>query len=195
MAVSLKKGQKVSLKKKSGDALSKVTLGLGWDPLERKGLFGSLFGKKGVDLDASCVLFDAQGERLEVVSFRQLQNRNHSVVHTGDNLTGDGDGDDEQIKVDLPGLPPESAALIFVVNSFSGESFDQIANAYVRLIDDTSGQEQARYTLSCQGAHTALIMCRLTKVEGAWSMQALGENANGRTIEDLMPNLEPFARP
>jgi tellurium resistance protein TerZ len=106
--VSLSKGQTVSLEKRGGGTLTRVRMGLGWDAVKKKGLFGRL-QEQSIDLDASALLFDAQGRLLDQVWFRQLQSRDGSVRHTGDNLTGAGDGDDESILVELPAVPPASS--------------------------------------------------------------------------------------
>ncbi len=101
MTVNLQKGQKISLSKEGGGALTRVTMGLGWDAIKSKGFLG--FGAKteSVDLDASVVMFDESNRPVDTVWFRQLKSKDGSIVHTGDNRTGAGDGDDEQINVDL----------------------------------------------------------------------------------------------
>jgi tellurium resistance protein TerZ len=187
MSVSLQKGQKISLEKEAGGSLTKVTMGLGWDAIQKKGLFG--FGSKTetVDLDASCVVFDEANRSVDVVWFRQLKSKDGSIVHTGDNRTGAGDGDDEQIIVDLSRVPPNVKSLVFTVNSFTGQNFSQVQNAYCRIINATNQQEVARYDLSVQGAHTAQVMAKLYRHNGEWKMHAIGENASGRTFDDLMP--------
>jgi tellurium resistance protein TerZ len=187
MAVNLQKGQKISLEKEAGGALARVTMGLGWDVAKKGGFFG--FGSKGdpVDLDASVVLFDDASRPVDVVWFRQLKSRDGSVMHTGDNRTGAGDGDDEQIIVDLHTVPANVKSLVFTVNSFTGQNFSTVENAYCRLLDTGSGKEIARYDLSVQGSHTAQIMAKLYRHNGEWKMHAIGENASGRTFDDLMP--------
>jgi tellurium resistance protein TerZ len=191
MSVNLQKGQKISLDKEAGVALSKITMGLGWDAIKSKGFLG--FGSKteSVDLDASCVLFDESNKPVDFVWFRQLKSRDGSVVHTGDNRTGAGDGDDEQINVDLSAVPAGMKSLVFTVNSFTGQNFAQVENAYCRIINAANGQEVARFNLSVQGAHTAQIMAKLYRHNGEWKMHAIGENGSGRTFEDLMPQITP----
>ena len=119
MAVTLTKGQKISLEKESGGALTRVVMGLGWDPVKKKTGF---FSKKpaSIDLDASCVLFDENKSNLDSVSFKQLKSKDGSITHTGDNLTGEGEGDDEQIIVNLDQVPERVKYLVFTVNSFQG---------------------------------------------------------------------------
>ena len=191
MSVNLSKGQKISLDKEAGSALTKITMGLGWDAVKSKGLFG--FGSKSetIDLDASCVMFDEANNQIDTVWFRQLKSKDGSIVHTGDNRTGAGDGDDEQIIVDLSRVPPNVKSLVFTVNSFTGQSFEKIENAFCRIINASDNKEVARYDLSVQGSHTAQIMTKLYRHNGEWKMHAIGENGNGRTIEDLVRQIVP----
>ena len=191
MAVNLQKGQKISLEKEAGGALSRVTMGLGWDVAKSGGFFG--FGAKtqAVDLDASVVMFDEANRPVDVVWFRQLKSRDGSITHTGDNRTGAGDGDDEQIVVDLRTVPEGVKSLVFTVNSFTGQNFSTVQNAFCRLFDTNSGKEIARYDLSVQGSHTAQIMAKLYRHNGEWKMHAIGENGTGRTFDDLMPLIVP----
>jgi tellurium resistance protein TerZ len=191
MTVNLQKGQKISLEKEAGGALSRITMGLGWDAIKKGGFFG--FGSKteSVDLDASCVMFDESNRPVDVVWFRQLKSRDGSIVHTGDNRTGAGDGDDEQIIVDLSRVPATVKSLVFTVNSFTGQNFSQVENAFCRIINASNQQEVARYDLSVQGSHTAQIMAKLYRHNGEWKMHAIGENASGRTFDDLMPVITP----
>ena len=189
MPVDLVKGQRISLDKEVGGSLSRVVMGLGWDVAKRGGFLGGLFGGgDSIDLDASCVMFDEAGRAVDTIYYAQLQSRDGSVVHTGDNLTGEGEGDDEQIKVDLSRVPPNVKTLVFVVNSFTGQDFGRIENAFCRLVDETTGTEIARYNLSGGGSHTAQVMAKVYRgSEGGWDMSAIGENASGRTFRDLMP--------
>ena len=189
MAVNLQKGQKISLSKEAGGELSRVTMGLGWDAIKRGGLFGFGARTESVDLDASCVMFDDSGRPSDVIWFRQLKSRDGSIVHTGDNRTGAGDGDDEQINVDLNQVPANVKSLVFTVNSFTGQTFAQVQNAYCRLLDASSGKEVARFNLSVQGAHSAQIMAKVYRHNGEWKMHAIGENGNGRTFDDLLPQI------
>jgi len=189
MPVDLVKGQRISLDKEVGGSLSRVVMGLGWDVAKRGGFLGGLFGGgDSIDLDASCVMFDEAGRAVDTIYYAQLQSRDGSVIHTGDNLTGEGEGDDEQIKVDLSRVPPNVKTLVFVVNSFTGQDFGRIENAFCRLVDETTGTEIARYNLSGGGSHTAQVMAKVYRgSEGGWDMSAIGENASGRTFRDLMP--------
>lgn len=190
MSVSLAKGQTVSLKKNDGGTLTHVRMGLGWDAVKKKGFFGNS-KSQSVDLDASAVLYDAGGNVADQVWFRQLRSTDGSVQHSGDNLTGDGEGDDESITVFLAKLPPAITRIVFLVNSFTGQNFSQIENAFCRLVDETNGQEIARYELTGSGTHTAQVMAKLTRDGAGWSMTAIGAIASGRTFRDLLPAITP----
>ena len=194
MAINLQKGQKISLSKESGGALSKVVMGLGWDAKKPKvglikGIFGGGSSNSDIDLDASCVLFNDQNKVVDIAYFGQLKSRDGSIVHTGDNRTGEGDGDDEQIIVDLAKIPETVKALVFTVSSYTGETFNTVENAYCRIVDNSNNNEIARYTLSAQGSHTAQIMAKLYRHNGEWKMHAIGENGTGRTIDNLLPQI------
>jgi len=185
VSVSLSKGQKVSLTKAGGGTLAQVRMGLGWDAMRKKGLFGSR--AQSIDLDASALLFDASGGLVDQVWFQQLTSKDGSVQHTGDNVTGAGEGDDESIRVDLSRVPPAVTTLVFTVNSFTGQDFTQIENAFCRLIDESNEAEIARYDLTGTGPHTAQIMAKVARDGAGWSMTALGNAASGRTFHDLLP--------
>jgi tellurium resistance protein TerZ len=190
MTVNLSKGQQVSLTKRGGGGLTVVRMGLGWDAVKKRGLFGSR--SQSIDLDASALLFDGAGNLLDAVWFRQLRSRDGSVQHTGDNLTGDGDGDDESIIVDLTRVPAQVTQIVFTVNSFTGQDFSQIENAFCRLIDETTEAEVARYDLSGSGRHTAQVMAKLSREGTGWTMTAIGATASGRTFHDLLPTISGY---
>lgn len=187
MAITLAKGQKISLEKEAGTTLTSVVMGLGWDAKKTKGFFGFGGSAPDIDLDASCVLFDDNGQPVDVVFFRHLQSNDGSIRHTCDNRTGDGDGDDEQIIVDLTRVPSNVKKLVFTVNSFTSVTFEQIENAFCRVFDASTRKEIAKYNLSCGGNHTAMVMAKLYRHNGEWKMHAIGEHAAGRTFQDLMP--------
>jgi tellurium resistance protein TerZ len=189
MTISLQKGQTVSLAKRGGGTLTRVRMGLGWDAVTKKGFFRSKQAE--IDLDATAVLYDARGAVVDQVWFQQLRSKDGSVVHTGDNRTGAGDGDDESIVVELGQLPAQVTTMVFVVNSFTGQDFTQIENAFCRLVDETNGEELARYDLTGSGTHTAQIMAKVTRDGAGWSMTAIGATATGRTFRDLLPAIAP----
>ena len=189
MAVNLQKGQKISLEKEAGGSLTTVVMGLGWDAVKKKGFFGFGGGSEEIDLDASCVMFDEAKNPVDVVWFRQLQSQDGSIIHTGDNRTGEGDGDDEQIIVELTRIPAHIKSLVFTVNSFTGQDFSQVENAFCRIFNGTNGQEIARYDLSIQGRHSAQIMAKVYRHNNEWKMHAIGENGQGRTFDQLIPQI------
>jgi tellurium resistance protein TerZ len=133
----------------------------------------------------------ADRQPTDVVFFRHLVSDDGSVRHTGDNLVGGAGqgGDDESILVDLQRVPVHIDQIVFTVNSFTGQTFAEVQNAFCRLVDENNGEELARYTLTGGGAYTAQIMAKVQRMDGAWQMKALGEPAQGRTFQDLMPHI------
>ncbi|MER5885424.1 TerD family protein [Streptomyces sp. NPDC001941] len=187
MSVNLAKGQQISLSKSDGGALSVVRMGLGWKAAARKGFFARMTARE-IDLDASAVLF-ASKQPVDVVFFQHLVSDDGSVRHTGDNLVGGAGqgGDDESILVDLQRVPVHVDQIVFTVNSFTGQTFAEVENAFCRLVEETTGQELARYTLTGGGQHTAQIMAKVYRSGGGWQMAAIGDPVSGRTFQDLMP--------
>ncbi len=178
--VSLKKNQTVSLIKTGAPALTLVSMGLGWDPAK---------AGKSIDLDASVIAFDASGRDVDKVWFMSKQGCKGAVRHSGDNLTGEGEGDDETITVDLGKLPAEVTALVFTVNSFGGQKFTDIASAYCRLLNGTGrgASELVRFELKESAPVTGVLMCKLAKSpSGSWEMTALGEYHDGKTVRAMV---------
>ena len=190
MSVNLSKGQKLSLTKSSGGTLTRVRMGLGWDAAKKKGFFGKR--DQEIDLDASGLLFDGAGQLVDVVWFNQLGSKDGSVVHTGDNRTGAGDGDDESIVVELTQVPANISTIVFTVNSFTGQDFSQIESAFCRLVDETDGSEIARYELTGSGTHNAQVMAKVSRDGAGWSMTAIGAPTSGRTFDQLLPAVVPY---
>ena len=166
MAINLSKGQKLDLSKDS--SLTQVRLGLGWDPIKTKGLFGRI-KEKAVDLDASVIGYDAAGNLLEVVFYGSLRSVNGSIIHHGDNLTGAGEGDDEVIDINLPGVDARVAFLALVITSYSGDQFSNIDNAFVRVENVATRQEMARFSMTEKGSHTGLMVALLARVGRGWA--------------------------
>ena len=194
MGVNLQKGQKVNLKKSDGQALSRIRIGLGWDPVEQKkgGLFGSIFGGSAPDIDCDASVIVCKGGRLsgkkDVVYFGNLKHPSGAIVHTGDNLTGEGEGDDEQILVDLTAVPQDYDKLVFVVNIYDAVSrkqdFGMIANAFIRICDDHG--EFCRYNLSDSYAGmTALIFGEIYRHNGEWKFNAIGQGTKDPGLREL----------
>jgi tellurium resistance protein TerZ len=189
MSISLSKGQTISLEKSSG--LTKVFMGCGWDPAQpkKKSFFGRLLGggaSEEIDLDASVIVFDENKQSIDLVWFQQLKSKDGSILHSGDNLTGEGEGDDETIYVDLASLDTRAKYLVFTVNSFRGQTFDEVDNAFARLVDDRSKSEICRYTLNEKGQHTGVVMASMEKTSAGWQMTAHGTTTNGRTAKELV---------
>ncbi|MDD1060547.1 TerD family protein [Streptomyces cocklensis] len=176
--VSLRKNETVSLVKGGKPLLSSVRMGLGWEPA---------FGGRDIDLDASVIVYGPQRNHIETCYFGRLSVLNGAIQHSGDNLTGDGSGDDESITVHLGGLPPEATGLLFTVNSYSGQKFNKVAKAYCRLLDAASGEELVRFDLTGGEARTGVLMAKLIKqFSGEWEMTALGSFVDARTAKSLV---------
>lgn len=176
--VSLQKNQTVSLVKGGRPLLSQVKMGLGWEPAYRG---------KDIDLDASVIAYGPQRNHIDSCYFGKLQIVQGAIRHSGDNLTGEGGGDDEVITVDLGRLPQEVTGLVFTVNSFSGQKFTEVAKAYCRLIDAASGEELVRFDLTNAEAQTGVMMAKLIKqFSGEWEMTAMGDFVKSRTVRGMV---------
>jgi tellurium resistance protein TerD len=174
MGVSLSKGGNVSLTKQA-PGLSAVVVGLGWDERTTSG--------QAFDLDASALMLNAAGRilsDLHFVFFNNLTSPDGSVEHTGDNLTGSGEGDDEQIKVDLSQVPAEVDRIVFPVSIYEADNrrqnFGQVRNAFIRVINQADGAELTRYDLSEDASsETAMIFGELYRHSGDWKFRAVGQ--------------------
>ena len=190
MSVSLQKGQKVSLSKDNA-GLSKVLVGLGWDEVKQKGGF---FSKKPepIDCDASVILL--QGGKLrdntDLVYYGNLQHKSGTVQHLGDNLTGAGEGDDEQIVIDLSRVPAEYDRLVVVVNIYHAvkrkQHFGLIENAFIRLVDGRNNQEMCKYSLTenYEGM-TAMVFGEIYRHNGEWKFNAIGQGTDDPGLGEL----------
>ncbi|CAL9400817.1 hypothetical protein SUDANB60_01438 [Streptomyces sp. enrichment culture] len=176
--VSLQKNQTVSLMKGGRPLLSRVQMGLGWEPAYRG---------KDIDLDASVIAFGPQRNHIDSCYFGKLQILGGAIQHSGDNLTGEGGGDDEVITVDLGRLPMEVSGLVFTVNSFSGQKFTEVAKAYCRLLDASTGEELVRFDLTSAEPQTGVMMAKLIRqFSGEWEMTAMGDFVKGRTVRGMV---------
>lgn len=191
MSVNLQKGQKVDLTK--GNAgLKSLVVGLGWDEAPKK---FSLFSKQeDIDCDASAILINGQTGKLngpiDVVYYGQLMHRSGAVRHCGDNLTGEGDGDDEQIIVELNKVPAEYSKIVFVVTIYQArerkQQFGMIRNAFIRIVDADTGTELCKYNLSENyEGKTAMIFGEVYRYNGEWKFGAIGEPTNDNGIADM----------
>jgi tellurium resistance protein TerD len=179
MAISLQKGAKVDLTK-GNPGLSKLVVGLGWDTNKYDG--GADF-----DLDAAAFLLAGSGKVASDADFVFYNNLSHSsgaVVHQGDNLTGDGEGDDEQIKVDLSKVPANYEKIDFTVTIHDADArkqnFGQVSNAFIRIVNETNGQELMRYDLGEDfSVETAVIVAELYRNGAEWKFNAIGSGFKG----------------
>lgn len=188
MSVNLQKGQKVSLTKEAPQA-HRILVGLGWDA-KNKGFFG---GGSDFDLDASC--FALRDGRLtskkDICYFGNRDVMKKAIHHHGDNLTGAGDGDDEQITVDLDKLDSDVDKVVFVVNIYMAkmrrQSFGDVKNAFIRLVDENTGAELFRYNLSDGSVDkvAGLIFAELYKHNDEWKFNAIGEGTKEASVEKL----------
>ncbi|MFE5037418.1 TerD family protein [Streptomyces sp. NPDC056683] len=176
--VSLQKNQTVSLVKGGRPLLSQVKMGLGWEPA---------FRGKDIDLDASVIAYGPQRDHVDSCYFGKLSILGGAIKHSGDNLTGEGGGDDEVIVVDLGRIPPEVTGLVFTVNSFSGQKFTEVAKAYCRLLDAATGEELVRFDLTSAEAQTGVMMAKLVRqFSGEWDMTAMGSFVKARTVRNMV---------
>lgn len=191
MSVNLQKGQKVELKKEGGGTLRRVMVGLGWDEVKRT---HGLFAPKPQDIDCDASAFVCVSGKLmgpdDVVYFGNLQHRSGAVRHMGDNLTGAGEGDDEQIFVELANLPQQYDKIVFVVNIYQAaqrrQDFGMIQNAFIRICDAETNRELCRYNLSenYQGM-TAMVFGELYLYKGQWKFNAIGQPTQDDSISEL----------
>ncbi|MGW3267303.1 TerD family protein [Streptomyces sp. NPDC001056] len=176
--VSLQKNQTVSLVKGGRPLLSQVRMGLGWEPAFRGG---------DIDLDASVIAYGPRRNHVDSCYFGKLTILKGAVKHSGDNLTGEGAGDDEVIAVDLGRIPQEVTGLVFTVNSFSGQKFTDVAKAYCRLVDAATEEELVRFDLTQAEPQTGVMMAKLIRqYSGEWEMTALGDFVKARTVRNMV---------
>ncbi|MYR00994.1 TerD family protein, partial [Streptomyces sp. SID6139] len=176
--VSLQKNQTVSLVKGGRPLLSQVRMGLGWEPA---------FRGADIDLDASVIAYGPQRNHIDSCYFGKLTILKGAVKHSGDNLTGEGAGDDEVIVVDLGRIPPEATGLVFTVNSFSGQKFTDVAKAYCRLVDAATDEELVRFDLTQAEPQTGVLMAKLIRqFSGEWEMTAIGDFVKARTVRNMV---------
>ena len=187
MAITLSKGQKVSLTK-GNPGLKHIVVGLGWDTNKYDGGFD-------FDLDSAAFLLDENGKvnaDTDFVFYNNLKHSSGAVEHLGDNLTGEGDGDDEQVKVDLSLVPQNISKIAFTVTIHEAlerrQNFGQVSNSYVRVIDEDTNQELLNYELGEDfSIETAIVVCEIYRNNGEWKFNALGSGFEGG-LEALCKN-------
>ena len=197
MSVSLQKGQKVSLSKEGKEGLNRVIVGLGWDeaqPQRGGGLFGGLFSApaQSIDCDASALMLQngKLTDKGDIVYFGNLRHRSGAVQHMGDNLTGAGAGDDEQIVIELDRVPAEYDRIVMVVNIYQAmarkQHFGMIRNAFIRIVDARNTQELCRYNLSENyDDMTAMIFGEVYRHNGEWKFNAIGQATKDPGLGEL----------
>lgn len=194
MSVSLQKGQKISLTK-DNDKLNRIIIGLGWDAkAERKGFLGSFLGNESnIDCDASAFLLQ-NGKLIykeDVVFFGNLKHISRAVIHTGDNLTGEGEGDDEQIIVELKNVPENYDKIVIVVNIFRAyerkQHFGMIENAFIRIVNAETNKEMCRYNLTDDYTNcTAMIFGEVYRYNNEWKFNAIGQGTKDLDLSELV---------
>lgn len=192
MSVSLQKGQKVSLTK-DNSGLDKVIIGLGWDQVKKSGgLFGFMQKQAEIDCDASALML--QNGKLagteDVVYFHNLRHKSGAVQHMGDNLTGAGEGDDEQVVVELSKVPAQYDKIVLVVNIYQAvqrhQSFGEIENAFIRLVDAKTNNELCKYNLSERHeGMTAMIFGEVYRNGNEWKFNAIGQATQDPGLGEL----------
>lgn len=192
MAVSLQKGQKVSLTKDNA-GLNKIIVGLGWDEAKRsKGLF-SFKPQQAIDCDASVILLTngkLAAPKEDIVFFGNLRHKSGAIQHMGDNLTGAGDGDDEQIVIDLAAVPSQYDRIVVVVNIYQAvprhQHFGMIENAFCRVVDGRNNQELCRYNLTENySGMTSMIFGEVYRHGGEWKFNAIGQGTTDPGLGEL----------
>ncbi|MFT7072648.1 MAG: tellurium resistance protein TerZ [Patiriisocius sp.] len=191
MSINLTKGQKIDLRKKSGDSLTNFCVGVNWGMIEKKGFLNTK--KIAVDLDASCALFDEQNIFLDVVYFGQLNSKDGSINHSGDDLEGDADGDDgldnEIISVDLTRIPQNVHQVVFFLNSFKGQDFATVPFAAIRLYEGSPTRVNnvvATYDIATDASfkgYVSMVMGKLYRRNGEWKFSAIGEPTPDRELK------------
>jgi len=190
MSISLQKGQKVNLSKDHA-GLSRIVVGLGWDEVQqKKGFFAPK--PQPIDCDASAIML-RNGKfcyKDDLVYYGNLRHPSGTVQHMGDNLTGAGDGDDEQIVIDLANVPQDYDRIVIVVNIYRanerGQHFGLIQNAFIRLVDARSNTEMCKYNLSENySGMTAMIFGEVYRHEGEWKFSAIGQGTNDPGLGEL----------
>jgi len=202
LSINLQKGQKIDLTK-GGSGLKKVMVGLGWDEVKQSGgFFSMLFNPSpaSIDCDASAIVCGNNGKiisadiKQSVVYYGNLKHPSGAIIHQGDNLTGAGDGDDEQIMVDINRLPSNVGKVVFTVNIYDartkGQHFGMIQNAFIRLVNVDNNQEICRYNLSENYTNmTGLVVGEIYRKGSEWKFNAIGQPVKEASRLDALISL------
>lgn len=198
MAINLQKGQRINLQKDNGTKLQNVCVGVNWGAIETKGFFGTK--REAVDLDASCALYDAQKNAVDVVYFGHLRSKDGAVQHSGDDLVGDVGGDDgldnEVISLDFSRLSANVEYVAFFLNSYRGQDFGTIPFASIRIYEGTPSRVNevfATYNIAKGenfGGHVSMVMGVFYKRNGEWKFNAVGEPTKDRKLEETVQTVK-----
>ncbi|MBF0401212.1 MAG: TerD family protein [Magnetococcales bacterium] len=198
MAISLVKGQKISLEK-NGAALQTLCVGLNWGAIESRGFFGGT-KKTAVDLDGSCGIFDKNGQLLDVVYFGQLSSKDGAVLHSGDDTTGDVEGNDgldnEVVSLNLARISSAADKIVFILNSYRGQDFGDLPFASIRIYEGTPSQVNhilATYNIAQDPqfkGYVSMIMGKLYRHENQWKFAAIGEATKDSKLEQCLRTVQ-----
>lgn len=198
MAINLEKGQRINLEKSNGNKLQNICVGINWGAIEKKGIFG--VKKEAVDLDGSCTVYDNNKNVIDTVSFRKLTSSDQAIKHSGDDLTGDLNGDDgldnEIITLDLSRLNPNANFVAFYINSFRGQDFKDIPFASIRIYEGTPSKVQevfAKYDIANDknfAGSVTMVLGVFYKKNNEWKFNALGEPTKDRNIEETIKTIQ-----
>ncbi len=198
MAINLEKGQRISLEKSNGTKLNNICVGVNWGAIESKGIFGTK--KEAVDLDASCAVYDANKQTLDAVHFRKKRSDDQAIQHSGDDLTGDLNGDDgldnEVIKLDLSKLKPSASYVAFFINSYRGQDFKDIPFASIRIYEGTPTQVNevfAKYDAANDpsfAGSVSMVLGVFYKKNNEWKFNAVGVPTKDRRLEETIATIQ-----
>lgn len=198
MAINLEKGQRINLEKSNGSKLQNICVGINWGAIEKKGFFGT--SKEAVDLDGSCAVYDENKNVLDTVSFRKLTSTDQAIKHSGDDLTGDLNGDDgidnEVITLDLSRLTPSANYVAFFINSFRGQDFKDIPFASIRIYEGTPARVQevfAKYDVANDksfAGNVSMILGVFYKRNGDWKFNAIGVPTSDKKLEETVVTIQ-----
>jgi tellurium resistance protein TerZ len=198
MAINLEKGQRINLEKSNGSKLQSVCVGINWGAIEKKGIFG--IKKEPVDLDGSCSVYDGNKNLIDTVSFRKLISTDQAIKHSGDDLTGDLNGDDgldnEVITLDLSRLNASANYVAFFINSFRGQDFKDIPFASIRIYEGTPTRVQevfAKYDVANDKAFAgsvSMVLGVFYKRNNEWKFNAIGTPTTDRKLEESVVTIQ-----
>ncbi|WP_394777006.1 TerD family protein [Flavobacterium sp.] len=198
MAINLEKGQRINLEKSNGTKLVNICVGVNWGAIEKKGFFGTK--KEPVDLDASCAVYDDQKKHIDSVNFKKLISNDRAIKHSGDDLTGDLNGDDgldnEVITLDFSQLSPAANHVAFFINSFRGQDFKDIPFASIRIYEGTPtkvSQEFARYDIANDASfagNVSMVLGVFYKRNDDWKFSAIGVPTSDKKLEQTIVTIQ-----